>query len=184
MPRIDRSIQQTLWRIADTLAKILRSPSGTDPGDPRWSVSGESATAWKVDHPDLPLVRDDEGATKDVLLQFYVSRQGETWFLVAQSNVVGAEQHGSPKAVIVGKKETPPGPDWDDIEAICEKAAAFFKQQLRELTAEAQALTPSAPPGSTTPPPVPQGGMMMPGAAGPMLASRLNRIASYLTRGR
>lgn len=156
MPSVDKAIQKSLWGIADALAKALRAPSGDQPGDVQWRVSALASRAWKVSHPDLPLVKDEDGANKDTLLQLHIQPDPDTkqWFVIAQNKVTGPEGHTSPRALIVAKYNEPPSENWDN-EEIANAAANFFKQQLKDLVQKAKAMTPEENPG--TPPPVTSG---------------------------
>lgn len=144
MPKLDPDTQRSLWKLANALAKALRSPGGPEAqGDPQWRVSALASRAWKITHPDLPVVEDDEGMNKDVLLQFHVQPDEASglWFAIAQNKVVGPETHASPRALIVSKEESPPSDAWD-FEEIGMAAANFFKQQKKELVEKAQAMVP------------------------------------------
>jgi hypothetical protein len=144
---IDESIQKTCWKIADTLAKILRSGIGQDAADPKWTVAGQTTRAWQISHPDLPLIKDEEGTQKNVILQMYIEVKEGKWFVVAENTVIGQENHSSPRAVIIAKEEEPPNQNWD-IEGIAKAAALFFAKQKEILTKQAQEISPTIPPGT------------------------------------
>jgi len=140
--RIDSEVQKTLAKLASALAKAFSA--GAD-GDTRWTVSGVASRAWKISHPDLPVVQDDQGIEKDILLQLHIrppDDDNDAWLVVAQNKVVGPETHASPQALIVAREEEAPSDNWD-TEGIAEAAANFFRQQKRELVEEASAVTPA-----------------------------------------
>jgi hypothetical protein len=151
--KLDPKIERSLWRLADALAKALRTPDAGNPGDPQWRVEALASRAWKVTHPDLPIVKDSEGAGKDVLLQFHVQQDptSQKWFVVAQNKVVGPDTHASPQALIVAKEDEPPNERWD-FESIGQAAANFFKKQKNDLVERAQAMMPPAQPGANEAP--------------------------------
>jgi len=175
MPTMNPDIQQAFWQLADALAKSLRSGDSEDGTDAQWRVTALASRAWAVTHPDLPIVEDESGASKDTLLQLHVQPDPKSglWFVIAQNKVVGPESHASPRALAVAKKDTPPGDDWD-FDEIAEAAANFFRQQKKDLVEKAAALMPDSDPGDLAmeenPPP---------GAAGPA-ASRRARLASLV----
>jgi ribosomal protein L37AE/L43A len=151
--RLDPKVERSLWRLADALAKALRTPDAGNPGDPQWRVEALASRAWKITHPDLPIVKDSEGAGKDVLLQFHVQQDptSQKWFVVAQNKVVGPDTHASPQALIVAKEDEPPNERWD-FESIGQAAANFFKKQKNDLVERAQAMMPPAQPGANEAP--------------------------------
>ena len=114
MPEISTEIQDTLWKIGDALAQALANT-----GDPSWRVTGLGSKAWKISHPELPVVKDDQGVQKDVLLQMHLQEDEDSdrWFVIAQNKVVSPEAHSSPRLFIVADKDTPPSDSWSTEDA-------------------------------------------------------------------
>lgn len=146
---LDEEIQNSLWRLASALASALEAPN-TNTGaeaDPRWEVSAVTETEWSVSHPDLPIVRDDEGATKDDLLSLKIKQNGNEWLVVAQNNVLGTDANSYPLTLVVAKENDPPNKKWP-FDDIARAASNWFVEQLQDLKSKAQGMTPDAPPGS------------------------------------
>lgn len=172
MPAISEEIQDTLWKIGDALAQAL-----SDLGDPTWRVTGLGSKAWKVSHPELPVVKDDQGIQKDVLLQMHLQEDEDAgrWFVIAQNKVVGPDSHSSPRLYIVADEDQPPNDSWP-IEEIAQAASNFFQKQKDLLVQEAQASSPQVPYNSGPP----QGAAAGPPGLGGPLASRRKKIASQI----
>lgn len=177
MPKLSRDIQKALRKLGMDLEKAFRLDTEGQKGDPQWTVTGLAGSVWKIAHPELPLVKDENGSLKDVLLQMHIYHDQDSakWFVVAQNRVVGPETHASPKALIVAKEDEAPGPDWD-METIAQAAANFFRQQKDELKADAEAMVGEAPSPNDNTAVAPQ-----PGAGGPM-ASRRAQGQYFFTR--
>jgi hypothetical protein len=185
MPRIDRDTQDTLWKIGDSLQrKLVEPPAPGTEGDPRWHVTQLVPGGWKIDHPDLPLVKDTEGTSKDILLQLHIARQGDPeghYLVVAQDKVIGPGSHNSPQAEPIARLKGPIT-SWD-ADGLATAAATFFRRHKDELIAKARATMPKTPPGALgAPPQQPPGGG--PGLGGGMpIASRRRRVARLVQRG-
>jgi len=127
-----------------TFSQLANGVGGKE-GDPRWTVSGLASRAWKINHPDLPVVTNTDGTEKDIILQLHVrppDEKSNRWLVVAQNKIEGPETHTSPRAVIVAKEDSPPGESWD-IPGIAEAAARFFQNQKRDLTQVAEGVAPA-----------------------------------------
>jgi hypothetical protein len=173
--QIDSSVQETMAALAHALAKAFSQGSGTQPGDPKWTVSGVSSKVWKLGHPDLPIVKDSKGSEKDVLLQLHVrepKKEGEDWLVVGQNKVVGPDSHATPKALILARESTPPGEDWN-LDSIATNAANYFIQQKEDLIKQAQGATPEPPPPEVQ-------AQQSQAAPPPPMASRRARLATRL----
>lgn len=180
MSTISEEVQDTLWKIGDALAQGL-----SDLGDPSWRVTGLGSKAWKITHPDLPVVKDDQGVQKDVLLQMHLQEDEDSdrWFVIAQNKVVSPDSHSSPRLFIVADQGDPPHDGWP-IEDIAQSASKFFNNQKELLVQEAQAASPQVPYNSGPP----EGGAGgPPGLGGPLggpLASRRKKIAQRIAESK
>lgn len=187
MPVLSEEIQHTLWTLADSLVKALQAPQDGGQADMNWGVSGRSSNVWDVTHPDLPMVKDDEGWTKDTLLQLQVKELPDgKYAVVAVNKVLGTETNSFPLVFIVAKQDTPPGPKWP-IAEIAKAAANWFRVQLAELKKKAEGMQPGTPPGAIGGGAPAQdagmGGMGFPGGGMMASASRRLQIALKVARG-
>jgi len=140
LPYVSREVQETLWRLADALAKNLRAPNEDQPGDPRWTVSGEASGTWMINHPDLEMLKDGNSP----LIPRIKKLSSDKWSVIAQNqlqnkiiNKVLAIEGGVPDRT------------WD-IARIAQVASQWFQSQKNEISEEASQLTPDIPPGSMT----------------------------------
>lgn len=187
MPVLSEEIQHTLWALADSLVKALHSPEEGGQADMNWGVAGRSSNVWDVTHPDLPMVKDDEGWVKDTLLQLKIEELPDgKYAVVAVNKVLGTETNSFPLVFIVAKQDTPPSSKWP-IASIAKAAANWFRVQKEELKKKAEGMQPGIPPGSVGGGPVsPDAGMSGMGfPGGGMMASvgRRHQIALRLARG-
>ncbi len=73
MKKADPKVKATLQKLAEKLAQQLTTDTNDAQGDGQWAVEGIADRAWKVGHPSLPLVKNDTGKIRDVLLQLHIN---------------------------------------------------------------------------------------------------------------
>jgi hypothetical protein len=188
MLHIDESAISTIAELGKALAMAFTVSDGDRPADPDWEVYGLITRAWKVNHPQLPVVKTAEGSTKDVLLQLQVTRDGDSgkWLVIAKNNVVMDDPQASPRMRVIFESNESPG-TWN-LDLIAKEAANWFYQQKLELEKKAQSLVDEKKtrPGAMSQggPPAPPGGMPPGGAPpmGPPIASRRERLRKGILR--
>jgi hypothetical protein len=170
--RIDTSVQDTLRKLSSELAaKFLAD-------DPQWSISGLASRAWKIKHPDLPIVRSQDGTETDTLLQLHIrppDSENKNWLVIAQNKVTGPQSHASPRALILASEDQPPNQTWD-LGAIAQSAVNFFRKQKNNLRDQTQALMPEMENLSQSQPPAAESQP----ATGMPTASRRLRLAKRI----
>jgi len=168
-PMVRRDLQTSVWRIADSLARSLKDPQGSTPGDARWTVSGLSHSSWAINHPDI--LTDGESPLTLRIKKLPDNR----WVAFGQNRLTNLLN-----TKILSIKKTPPGgDDWDDIETFASTAATYFQEQKANILALKQAMTPQSAPGAGYAGQQQQGGGDemggMGGMGGGMMASRRAR---------
>lgn len=142
--RPTQNVQETLWSIADAMARHLKAPSQESMGDPRWTVSGVTDSTWEVNHPDMePL---EGGSTPLKVMIKRLDTEGKSWAIIARNLATKPEAN----SVVYRSDSGPPNPKWD-VEQIAQAAAAWFQEQKDEIVGQKEDLTPSLSPGSVQP---------------------------------
>jgi ribosomal protein L37AE/L43A len=152
-PELNRNTQYKLWKLADSLARALRSPSGEIPGDPRWTVSGVANSVWQISHPDLEILESGDSPLRLRLKKISQHR----WGVFGQNQLKNLENNK-----VIAIQPQPPGPSWD-IDAITNAASQYFQDQKELIDQTRQEMTPDQPPGTGGPAPQAQ----PPGMGGP-----------------
>jgi hypothetical protein len=162
-----KDIQNTLWRLADSLARNLRAPSDMGPGDPRWSVSGVANSAWEIHHPDFDLLK---GSNSPLVMR--IKRlSGNKWGVIAQNK---ASTSGT--NIVISTPGNPPDDSWD-VDRIAQTAAAWFQKQKDEISANTEENTPTQEPGALGEIKQDAGGGAGGPPPGPMGSRRTNLLA-------
>lgn len=163
-PVLTRNLQNTLWRLADAVAKSLREPSGENPGDSRWTVEGLGYSSWRINHPDIEILD-----TGDSPLIFKIKKiKDSRWSVLGQNqlkNLINTK--------VVAIENSPPSEQWD-VDAIAKASAQYFQEQLQALIQLKEEMTPNQPPGAG---PIPQEG-----SAGPNASRRASATLSNLRK--
>lgn len=137
-PMVRRDLQTAVWRMADSLARALKDPQGSTPGDARWTVSGLSHSSWNINHPDI----QTEGESP---LYLRVKKLPDNrWIAFGQNRLTNLLN----TKVLATKKTPPGGDDWDDIETFASTAATYFQEQKANILSLKQAMTPQIAPGA------------------------------------
>ena len=137
-PMVRRDLQTAVWRIADSLARSLKDPQGSTPGDARWTVSGLSHSSWAINHPDI--LTDGESPLTLRIKKLLDNR----WVAFGQNRLTNLMN-----TKILSIKKTPPGgDDWDDIDTFASTSATYFQDQKANILSLKQAMTPQALPGA------------------------------------
>lgn len=191
MPKIDTDSNLALAELGKALAKAFAVANGDRQADPRWQVSGLVTRVWRIHHPDLPIVKDSQGKTKNVLLQLEVTQDDDSgkWLVIAKNNVITKDPQANPRMrVIYESDDSQDAPSSWNLESIAQDSADWFYQQKTQLEKEAQfsvdqqKLRPGEEPAGA-PPGGAGGGMGGMGGAPPMggaMASRRRRVASLI----
>jgi len=161
-PILTRESQESLWKLADALARGLRDPAGDTQGDARWTVAGIANSVWEIRHPDI---EGEEAADSPLRMRIKQTAPGK-WAIFGQNNLRNLQ---NTSAIHITED---PVEDWN-FEEIAKAAAVYFRDQLEQIQMTKEDLQPDLEPGAVGPAaPEEEGGLGGEMGAPPPMASR------------